>query len=69
MKAVEMRDLTTDEILARIDGYEREIFQLRFRSATQEIENPMLLRTLRRDIARLKTILGERQTEKSEGGR
>ena len=69
MKAAEMRDLTTDEILARIDGYEREIFQLRFRSATQEIENPMLLRTLRRDIARLKTILGERQTEKSEGGR
>ena len=58
-----------DEILARIDGYEREIFQLRFRSATQENENPMLLRTLRRDIARLKTILGERQTEKSEGGR
>ena len=68
MKAVEMRDLTTDEILARIDGYEREIFQLRFRSATQEIENPMLLRTLRRDIARLNTILGERQPE-SEASR
>ena len=68
MKAVEMRDLTTDEILARIDGYEREIFQLRFRSATQEIENPMLLRTLRRDIARLNTILGERQPE-SESSR
>ncbi len=69
MKAAEMRDLTTDEILARIEGYQEEIFKLRFRSATQEIENPMLLRTLRRDIARLKTILGERQTEKSEGGR
>ena len=68
MKAVEMRDLTTDEILARIDGYEREIFQLRFRSATQEIENPMLLRTLRRDIARLKTILGEREPQ-GEGSR
>jgi large subunit ribosomal protein L29 len=69
MKAAEMRDLTTDEILARIEGYQEEIFKLRFRSATQEIENPMLLRTLRRDIARLKTILGERQPEKSEGSR
>jgi large subunit ribosomal protein L29 len=69
MKTAEMRDLTTDEILARIEGYQEEIFKLRFRSATQEIENPMLLRTLRRDIARLKTILGERETEKSEGSR
>lgn len=68
MKASEIRDLTTDEILARIEGYQEEIFKLRFRSATQEIENPMLLRTLRRDIARLKTVLAERQLEK-EGSR
>jgi large subunit ribosomal protein L29 len=68
MKASEMRDLTTDEILARIEGFQEEIFKLRFRSATQEIENPMLLRTLRRDIARLKTVLAERQPE-NEGSR
>jgi large subunit ribosomal protein L29 len=69
MKTADIRELTTDEILARIDGFQEEIFRLRFRSATQEIENPMLLRTLRRDIARLKTILGERQTQSSEGSR
>ncbi|HEX6924077.1 MAG TPA: 50S ribosomal protein L29 [Longimicrobiaceae bacterium] len=68
MKASEIRELTTDEILARIEGYQEEIFKLRFRSATQEIENPMLLRTLRRDIARLKTVLAERQLEE-EGSR
>lgn len=68
MKPSEIRDLTTDEIITRIDHYQREIFRLRFRSATQELENPMLLRTLRRDIARLNTILGERQPE-TEGSR
>lgn len=69
MKTADIRELTTDEILARIEGFQEEIFRLRFRSATQEIENPMLLRTLRRDIARFKTILNERQTQQSEGGR
>jgi large subunit ribosomal protein L29 len=68
MKPAEIRDLTTDEIIARIEHYQSEIFRLRFRSATQELENPMLLRTLRRDIARLNTILGERQPE-SEASR
>lgn len=68
MKASQIRDLTVDEIEARIEGFQEEIFRLRFRSATQEIENPMLLRTLRRDIARLKTVLAERQPE-SEASR
>jgi large subunit ribosomal protein L29 len=40
---------------------EEEGFRLRFRSATMELENPSLLRAIRRDIARLKTILRERE--------
>lgn len=68
MTASEIRDLTTDEILDRIDNAEEEIFRLRFRAVTQEIDNPMLLRTLRRDIARMKTVLNERQTAE-EGSR
>lgn len=68
MTASEIRELTTDEILQRIDNAEEEIFRLRFRSVTQEIDNPMLLRTLRRDIARMKTVLTERQTAE-EGSR
>jgi len=61
MKAADARELTTDEITARIEQLREELFRLRFRSATMELENPMLLRTLRRDIARLSTILRERE--------
>jgi large subunit ribosomal protein L29 len=61
MKTDEIRDMTVDEIDARINQLQEELFRLRFRSATQELENPMLLRTLRKDIARLKTVLRERE--------
>jgi large subunit ribosomal protein L29 len=53
--------MTVDEIDARINQLQEELFRLRFRSATQELENPMLLRTLRKDVARLKTVLRERE--------
>ena len=68
MKPGEVRDLSTDEISARIEQLQEEIFRLRFRRATMELENPMLLRTIKRDIARLKTILQERKVT-SEGAR
>ena len=61
MKTGEIRELSVDEIGARITQLQEELFRLRFRSATQELENPMLLRTLRKDIARLKTVLRERE--------
>ncbi|HET7273572.1 MAG TPA: 50S ribosomal protein L29 [Longimicrobiaceae bacterium] len=68
MKSADIRELTTDEIEARVEQLEEELFRLRFRSATMELENPMLLRTLRRDVARLKTVLREQQPA-SEGAR
>jgi large subunit ribosomal protein L29 len=61
MKGTEIRELTDQEIAERIEQLEEEQFRLRFRSATQELENPMLLRTIRRDIARLKTAQRERE--------
>jgi large subunit ribosomal protein L29 len=61
MKSADIRDLNSDEIVARIEQLREELFRLRFRSATMELENPMLLRTLKRDIARLSTILRERE--------
>lgn len=61
MNATEIRDLTDDEIRDRIVQAKEELFRLRFRSATQELENPALLKSLRRDIARMKTILRERE--------
>jgi len=69
MKAADIRELTSDEIVARVQQLEEELFRLRFRSATMELENPMLLRTLRRDIARMKTVLGERAGAGEAAGR
>ena len=64
MTGTEIRDMTDAEIRERIEEIQEELFKLRFRSATQALENPTLLRTLRRDLARLKTI----QTERSSAG-
>ena len=61
MKAAEIRDLRDDGVQERIEQAQDELFRLRFRSATQELENPSLLRQLRRDLARMKTVLRERQ--------
>jgi large subunit ribosomal protein L29 len=61
MKPAEIREMNTDEIRARVTQLQEELFRLRFRSATMELESPILLRTLRRDVARLNTILRERE--------
>ena len=61
MKPGEIRDMSADDIGARIGQLQEELFRLRFRSATVQLENPMLLRNIRRDIARLNTVLRERQ--------
>ncbi len=60
MKAEEIRELGDDELTARIAQLEEERFRLRFRSATEALEEPLRLRSLRRDIARLNTIARER---------
>jgi large subunit ribosomal protein L29 len=62
MRADEIRELTVDDIKARVAELEEERFRLRFRSASEPLENPLRLRTIRKDIARLKTILTERQS-------
>ncbi len=61
MKAEEIRDWENSEIDARLGELKEEQFRLRFRNATMELENPRILREIRRDIARLKTILRERE--------
>ncbi|HVX38467.1 MAG TPA: 50S ribosomal protein L29 [Gemmatimonadaceae bacterium] len=60
MKATEIRDMTKDDIAARIRELEEERFRLNFRSATEPLEEPLRLRSIRRDIARLKTVLREK---------
>jgi len=61
MKDVELRDLTPDEIQARMKEHQEELFNLRFQLATGQIENVGRIRTVRRNIARLKTVQRERQ--------
>ena len=61
MKAEDIRDWDDTEIEARLRELREEQFKLRFRSATMELENPRLIRSIRRDIARLKTVLRERE--------
>jgi large subunit ribosomal protein L29 len=61
MRAEEIRELSVDDIKTRVAELEEERFRLRFRSATEPLENPLRLRTIRKDIARLKTVLSERE--------
>jgi len=58
--AKELRDLTSDELQSKAIDLKKELFNLRFQQAMGQIENPMRLRTLRRDIAKTKTILKEK---------
>lgn len=61
MKANELRSLSSEEIEGRIDQLKDELFNLRFQLATGQLENPMRIRQVRKDIARAKTILKQRE--------
>jgi large subunit ribosomal protein L29 len=69
LRSDEIRDMSDGDIYARVAELEEERFRLKFRSATEPLENPLRLRTIRRDIARLKTILRERQLAATGGAR
>ncbi len=56
----EMRDLSQEELTAKAVELKKELFNLRFQQAMGQIENPMRLRTLRKDIAKTKTVLKEK---------
>lgn len=61
MKASEFRNLTTAEIEHKIAGFKEELFNLRFQLATGQLDNPAQIQKVRKDIARAKTILRERE--------
>ena len=68
MKAQEIRDLAEKERQEKVSDLSQEIFNLRFQLATGKIENPSRLKSLRRDIARIKTIqreIGESSSKKA----
>lgn len=61
MKVKDLRDLSTAEIENQINTLKEELFNLRFQLATGQLENPMRIREVRKNIARAKTILRERE--------
>ncbi len=63
MTSKELRELTDEELLAKIDEYKEELFNLRFSQATGSLENPARIKELRKAVARIKTILRERQLQ------
>ncbi len=65
MKAEDIRDWDNTEIRARLGELREEKFRLRFRMGTMQLENPRMLRHIRRDVARLNTILRERELSKT----
>ena len=60
----EIRDLTNEEITKKIEEYKEELFNLRFNQATGNLEKPSRLRELRKQVARMKTVLRERELNK-----
>jgi large subunit ribosomal protein L29 len=63
MKATELRELPDEELLSRLESQKEELFNLRFQSATGQLDNPMRIKQVRHDVARILTILRGRRSE------
>jgi large subunit ribosomal protein L29 len=66
MKPSELRGLSEQELLREIDDHRKELFNLRYQSNTEQMEDPARVGRTRREIARILTILRERELEKSK---
>ena len=60
MKAKELKNLSVEELTAKLDGLKKYLFMLRMQHATNQLENPMQLAAVKKDIARVKTIIREK---------
>lgn len=70
MRANELRELSLDDLELKRKEFREEIFHLALRRATGQLENPMKVQQSRRDLARVETVIRERQTSgKQEGNR
>jgi large subunit ribosomal protein L29 len=62
-RVTEFRDLGDQELFERLDSNKEELFNLRFQLATGQLDNPMRIKQVRHDVARILTVLRERRTE------
>jgi len=66
-KIADLRGHSDDQLVAELSDLKREAFNLRFQAATNQLERPARIREVRRDIARIKTLQGERLTVATRG--
>jgi large subunit ribosomal protein L29 len=63
VRVAELRDLPDEELLDRLESFKEELFNLRFQLATGQLDNPMRVKAVRHDLARVLTVLRERHLE------
>jgi large subunit ribosomal protein L29 len=68
MKASQLRELTEEELRQKLSDLSEDLFKLRIRHSVAKLENPMRIREVRKDIARVKTLIREYQLKKREQG-
>ena len=61
MKSSEIRNLSNEELQKKLDEFKSELFNLRFQLAINQLQNPMRIKAVKKDIARIKTIIRERE--------
>lgn len=66
MNATELREKTPDQLREELSSLKKEQFNLRFQAATGSLENPSRIKTVRRDVARVKTVLNQKAAEAAE---
>ena len=62
MKAKEIRNLSVEELTKKLEDLKKDLFMLRMQHATNQLDNPMQLAAVKKDIARVKTIIREKET-------
>lgn len=65
MKAQDVHNMTNEELAQKLESLKEELFNLRFRHATNQLENPNVLHSVKKDIARVKTVIREREIKKA----
>ena len=62
MKAKELKNLSVEELTKKLEELKKDLFMLRMQHATNQLDNPMRLNAVKKDIARIKTIIREKET-------
>ena len=68
MKAKELKNLSVEELTAKLDGLKKDLFMLRMQHATNQLDNPMQIAAVKKDIARVKTRIITKEVETEIGG-